>query len=231
MLEFPALLCSFKTYSGTAGEAGLALAKRLERVADDVGGSAASLAVAPQTPDIRMIASRTDLPVIAQAADAAETGEGTGDVLVGTLADAGADALFVNHPERPQGVGATRDLLADCTEYGLTSVVCVRDRSEGRAAVELGADCLLFEQPSDVATGDPLVRRDPARVEAFVDSVRAVREDVRVAVGGGVTNGEDVVAARRCGVDAVGVASAVADASDPENRVRELLRPLTSGSD
>ncbi|WP_096389249.1 triose-phosphate isomerase [Halopenitus persicus] len=230
-LPTPAFLCSFKTYPGTAGRDGLELARSLSRAASRAAerteSSPIRLAVAPQTPDVRLLSGETDLPVIAQAADAAEPGEGTGDVLVGTLADAGADAVFVNHPEREQSLAATRTLIDRCSDAGMDAIVCVRRVEEGIAGVELGADWLLFEKPADVASGDPLVRRHPARVRTFVDRVRSAAEaherDVAIAVGGGISRPADVADAFGLGVDAVGAASSVVTAADPAARLETLL--------
>ncbi|SDX70179.1 triose-phosphate isomerase [Halopenitus persicus] len=233
-LPTPAFLCSFKTYPGTAGRDGLELARSLSRAATDAAerteserSSPIRLAVAPQTPDVRLLSRETDLTVIAQAADAADPGEGTGDVLVETLADAGADAVFVNHPEREQSLPATRTLIERCADSGMDAIVCVRGVEEGIAAVELGADWLLLEKPTDVASGDPLVRRHPDRVRTFVERVRSAAaahgRDVAIAVGGGISRPADVAAAFELGVDAVGAASSVVTAADPAARLETLL--------
>ncbi|WP_280536635.1 triose-phosphate isomerase [Halopenitus sp. POP-27] len=227
-LSTPAFICSFKTYPGTADREGLDLARSLSSI--HAVGSTIELAVAPQTPDVRLLASETDRPVVAQAADAGEPGEGTGDVLVATLAAAGADAVLVNHPEREQSIAATRTLIDRCGDHGMDAIVCVRDLTEGVAAVELGADWLLFEKPADVASNDPLVRRHPDRVRTFIDRVRAAADtrgrEVSIAVGGGISTAGDVATAFDLGVDAVGAASTVVTADDPAERLERLLADL-----
>ncbi|GAB6880616.1 triose-phosphate isomerase [Halorubrum gandharaense] len=219
-LPTPCFLCSFKTYPGTAGRDGVSLARELAGAASDAGVPAA---IAPQIPDLRLFAEAVDVPLIAQAADAAAAGEGTGDVLVETLATAGADALFVNHPEREASLSETRELIRRCDDVGLDAVVCVRSVAEARAVTEFGADWVLFERPEDVASGEPLVAEEPARVREAVDAVASVNSTTRIAVGGGVAEPSHVAAARECGVDGVGAASAVVTAENPAETLRGLL--------
>lgn len=218
-LPDPHFLVNFKVYPGTAGEAGLALARTAERIAGETG---APIAVAPQTPDVRLVAEATDRPVVAQAVDPVDPGRGNGAILPEAVTRAGADGVFVNHPERRETLDGVRTILDRCRDLGLDTVVAVDDLALGRAVAALSPDWLLFEAPEDVASGEPMVRTDPDLVEEFVAAVAAVDPEVRVFVGGGIATPDDVAAAFELGADATGAAAAFVGADDPAGWLRSV---------
>ena len=225
-LEYPTFLVNFKLYAGTAGEEGLDLAETIASVAERTG---ASLAVAPQTPDLYRIASETDLPVVAQSADAVKAGRGTGKVALPTVAAAGADGVLVNHPESPQTLSEIESIVESGKDQDVESIVCVDSVETGRAVLAFDPDCLLFEKPADIGTGRSLPRTAPERVEAFVSMVEETNPRTRVLLGGGISSPADVEAALKLGVDAAGAASAFVDATDREAWLSEVAETLVSG--
>ena len=210
-LDYPYFLVNVKTYPGTGGEDGLAFARTVERVAEETG---TRFVVAPQTPDLRLIARETSLPVVAQAVDADEPGRRTGSVLPETVAAAGADGVLVNHPERPDDLAAIETTVDRCRELGLESIVCANGVEQARAVLSFEPDCLLFEKPEDVATGRAISRTHPERVEAVAEQVDAERPKTRVFLGGGISEAADVAAAFDLSADAAGAASAAVQADD-----------------
>ncbi|WP_327053502.1 triose-phosphate isomerase [Halomicrococcus gelatinilyticus] len=218
-LDYPYFLVNVKTYPGTAGEEGLAFARTVERVAAETD---ARFVVAPQTPDLRLIAAETSLPVVAQGVDADEPGRRTGGVLPETVAAAGADGVLVNHPERPAELAAIETTVDRCRELGLESIVCANGVEQARAVLSFEPDCLLFEKPEDVATGRAISRTHPERVEAVVDLVAAERPETKVFLGGGISGAADVAAAFDLGADAAGAASAAVQADDREAWLRAV---------
>ncbi|WP_433632263.1 triose-phosphate isomerase [Halomicrococcus sp. NG-SE-24] len=227
-LDYPYFLVNFKTYPGTAGEDGLAFARTMEHVAEETG---ARFVVAPQTPDLRLVVERTSLPVVAQTIDADDPGRRTGGVLPETVAAAGADGAFVNHPESPDALADVEAKVERCRDLGLESVVCVNSIEQGRAALSFDPDCLLFEKPEDVATGRAISRTHPERVESFVAAVEAERPETRVFLGGGIGEAADVAAAFDLGADAAGAASAAVQAADREAWLRSIAGAVPAGGE
>lgn len=224
-LTYPHFLINYKLYEGTAGAAGLELAKTIEAVHRRTG---ATFAVAPQTPDIYRIAEETALPVVAQSIDALEAGRGNGQISLAAVAEAGAAGVLVNHPESPAEFGDVGDVVAGCAEYGLESIVCVDSVDLGRAALTFDPDCLLLENPADVASDRALARTNPERVDAFVSMVESENPGARILLGGGISTARDVTASLEHGADAAGAASAFVDASDREAWLSEIADPLTA---
>jgi triosephosphate isomerase len=218
-LEYPFFWVNFKIYPGTAGEEGLAIARTIERVAADTG---VTFVVSPQLPDLRLLASETDLPLLAQAADAVEPGRGMGRVLPETVTAAGADALSINHAERRDTVDDVAAKIERCREVGLESILSAHGIEQARALASFDPDCLVFEVPGDIATDRAITQTHPERVREFVDTIEDVNPRTRAFVGGGISTGEDVALAFEQGADAVGAASAVVGAEDREAKLRDL---------
>lgn len=210
-LQYPHFLVNFKRYDGTAGDAGLDLARTIDAVQRRTDGT---FAVAPQTPDIRLIAEETSLTVVAQSIDAVDPGRGNGQISVQAIAAAGADGVLINHPESQETFAEVESFVAGCAEHDLESIVCVESVAMGRAALAFDPNCLLFETPSDIASGRAMIRTHPERVEAFVDMVREESPRTRILLGGGITGARDVADALEHGVDAAGAASAFIEATD-----------------
>ena len=217
-IDYPYFLVNFKTASGAAGEDGLAFARTIERVGEATGRR---FAVAPQPTDLRLLADRTELPIVAQSAVRSEDAP-LGAVTLEAVAAAGADAVFVNHPQNEAAFADVPRLVDRCAELGLESIVCVRSREQGRAALTYEPDCLLFERPDDIASEGATIRTAPERIEAFVETVAAARPETRVFVGGGIRTADDVERAFSCGVDATGAASAALVADDREAWLRSI---------
>jgi triosephosphate isomerase len=227
-LDYPHFLLNYKLYEGTAGEAGLALARTVEAVAERTG---ATFALAPQTPDLARIAATTSLPVVAQSVDAFEPGRGTGRVSLPSVAAAGADGLLVNHPERRARLVDVERAITGCREHGLESIVCVDGLEVGRAVLAFDPDCLLFERPADIRTGMSVVRTSPERVERFVAMVEAENPRTRVLLGGGISTASDVERALGLGADAAGAASAFLEATDRRRWLSDIAAALSATGD
>ena len=208
-LEYPHFIVNFKRYDGTAGEDGLELARTIEAVAEKTG---ATFVVSPQTPDLRLFAERTALPIVAQAVDALEPGRGNGQIGIDAVAGTGADGLFVNHPESPATLGEIEATIERCRELDLESIVCVNSLPGARAISAFDPDCLLLERPEDVASDRAIPETHPELLEGVVSLAR--ESDVRVLVGGGVSDAADVEAAFDMGADAAGASSAFVEATN-----------------
>ncbi|QFU81542.1 triose-phosphate isomerase [Natronorubrum aibiense] len=221
-LPQPHFLINFKTATETIGEDGLAFARTIERVRDE---TERHFAVAPQLTDLRLVADRTSLPIVAQSATRREDAT-LGATTYEAVAAAGADAVFVNHPQNEATFADVARAVDRCDDLGLESIVCVTSREQGRAALTYDPDWLLFERPADIASESGLVRTHPERIAAFVDMVDAEHPRTNVFVGGGIRTAEDVERAFSCGVDAAGAASAALEASDRAAWLRSIARAV-----
>jgi len=224
-LPDPHVLINFKAYDGTAARNGLSLLEQISTIQQRTG---ASFVVAPQIADLSLSAKESDIPVIAQVATAGNNRTHNGRVPIQTVAASGAAGVVVNHPENESSIRTIEREIAAAKTGGIESIVCVNSIEMGRAVLEFGPDWLLFERPADIASGTSMAETAPERVEQFVSMVDEKEPDTRVMLGGGISDGKAVAEAFRCGVDAVGAASAYVDADNKEAWLSEVANGMNA---
>ncbi len=217
--DYPRFGVNFKVYPETIGAKGLEIARTMEQVQEETG---ATFSLTPQLPDLRMIATETDLRVSAPYCDAIEPGRGMGRILLETLADAGAEGVTINHVENPDTLNDIAFKIRRCNELGLTSGVLVDSVEMGRAVAQLDPDGMTFEVPGDIAGDVAVTQSRPEPIQEFLQMVQEENPDIRVGSGGGVKTAEDVRAAYELGLDSTGAASGIALAENRYDRLREI---------
>jgi len=222
-LMYPYFWVNFKIYSGTSGPGGVEIAQTTERVGEETG---AQFVVSLQIPDIRLVSERTDLPILAQRADASEPGRDMGNILLETLSRAGAEAVVINHAEDRDSLADLATKIDRCVDIGLDSMVCVDSIEMGRSVAQLDPDTLVFEKPDDIATEQAITQTHPERVEQFVEMVETTNPRTKVFVGGGISTAEDVRLAFEQGADATGSASSVVGADDRHRILTEIANAM-----
>ncbi|MFQ6053966.1 MAG: triose-phosphate isomerase [Candidatus Bathyarchaeia archaeon] len=217
MVDFPLILVNLKTYREATGEEAVKLAVVAEEVARTTG---VSIAVAPQTVDLRMVVEATEVPVFAQHIDPVGYGRYTGHVLPEALVEAGCAGTLISHSERRLELGVVEASVRRAKEVGLVPVVCVDEVERGRAVARFRPEAVAIEPPELIGTGIPVSRSRPEVVSRAVEAVKSVDPGVKVLCGAGITDGGDVSAAIRLGAEGVLVASGVVKA---ENRYEVFM--------
>jgi len=214
--QYPRFNVNFKVYPETVGKKGLEIARQIEQIQEETGGT---ISVVPQIPDVRMVAEETDLQVMAPACDAIEPGRGMGKVLLETLTAAGAEGVSINHPENPDTLADLAFKIRRCDKLGLDSSILVYSVEMGRAVAQLDPDSLVFEVPGDIAGDVAVTEARPDAIREFLDMVDEENPDIRVTTGGGIKTAEDVRRGFELGLDGVGAASGIIES---ENRYEQL---------
>ncbi|NPA23637.1 MAG: triose-phosphate isomerase [Crenarchaeota archaeon] len=222
-LRYPILIINFKTYIEATGKRALELAKAAEKVAKETG---ASIAVAPQHIDLRLVAENVEIPVLAQSADAISPGAHTGHILLEAVKEAGAVGVIVNHSEKRVRIDEARIVIERCRSLDLTVVACAAVPVEAGAIAVLGPEAVAVEPPELIGTGRAVSREKPEVVTNGVNMVRKVAPEVKVLCGAGVESGEDVRRALELGAEGVLVASAIVKAKNWEEKIRDMALPL-----
>ena len=213
---------NLKTYGRTRGEGALGIARELDEVARETG---VAFAVAPNAFDVRLLASETSLPLLAQSVDAVPEGSHTGHLTPEAARDAGAVGSLVNHSEhrlRLADIEHVGDRLRGCD---LDSVVCTNNAAVSRAAAAIHPTFVAVEPPELIGGDISVTSADPGVVSRSVDLVKSVAPQVSVLCGAGVKTGTDVAKAIELGTDGVLLESGVALAED----VAAVARDLAAG--
>ena len=218
-VPYPHFQVNCKIYPGTGGDEGLEFARTVERVQSDTD---ATFVFTPQLPDLRRIATDTDLAVTTPVVDGVKPGRGIGKILPETIEAAGALGAVINHAEARDTLSAIERKIERCKQVGMDSIVCVDSIEMGRAVAAFDPDCLVFEKPADISTDRAITQTHPDLVREFVQTIDDVNPRTAVSVGGGISTVDDVRRAFKQGADATGAASAISLADDPEARLRSI---------
>ncbi|MEM2875164.1 MAG: triose-phosphate isomerase [Candidatus Hadarchaeales archaeon] len=219
-MRFPLVIVNFKTYPESTGDNGVRLAEIISDISQEMGVSSA---VAPQAPDIKDIAKRVKIPVLAQHVDPIKPGRNTGFLSPECVRAAGAVGTLVNHSEHKLPLDQVGAIIRRAKEAGLVTVACTADTAESRSVAALAPDVIAVEPPELIGTGIPVSKARPEVVLESVRVVKDVNQQIRVLCGAGITRGEDVTKAMELGAEGVLIASGVVCAKDQEAAFRDIV--------
>ncbi len=215
----PLVLVNFKCYLEATGERAVQLAKYAEQVSKKFD---VTVAVAPQTADLRLVSQQTKIPVFAQHIDPIKPGSGTGHVLAESVLEAGASGVLINHSERRLEAGVIEDTITRARGLKLTTVVCANTSAIGAAVASLGPDMIAVEPPELIGSGIAVSKAKPEIITDTVSRIRRINSDVVILCGAGITSGEDVREALRLGTQGVLVASGIVKAKNQAAAIEDL---------
>ena len=223
LVKYPLILVNLKTYREGMGENAVRLAKIAEQVHLKTG---ASIAVAPQLADLKIVIDGSETPVFAQHVDPVGMGQFTGHVLPESVAEAGCIGTLINHSERQLPLEVIKATVKRAREADLATIVCVDTVEKGRQVAAFSPEAVAIEPPELIGSGISVSKAKPEVVSGSVTAIKHVNSKIRVLCGAGVTNGEDVVAAQKLGAEGILVASGIVKAKDPQAALLDLARSL-----
>jgi triosephosphate isomerase len=222
-LAYPVIIVNFKTYLESQGKRALELSRAAERAAKESG---ACIAVAPQSVDIRLIASEVDIPVFAQHIDPEAPGAQTGHLTAEAAKEAGAIGTLLNHSECRLRADVIEGAVKRAFGLGLATCVCANTPSMGAAVSAFSPAMVAVEPPELIGSGVSVSKAKPEVVSDSVLAIKRVDPRVRVLCGAGVTSGDDVGAAIKLGSEGILVASGVVKAKDPSAVLNDFARSM-----
>ena len=223
MLKKPTIVLNVKTYQEAIGKKALEIAKQMDQIAKQ---NSASLAIAVQPTDLRMIVEEVEIPVYAQHVDPIKPGSHTGWILPEAIKDTGAKGTLVNHSEHRLTLADIDECIRKAKAYGLETIVCTNNVQTSVAAGELEPDFVAIEPPELIGGDTSVTTANPEIVKDAVDAIRRVNSEVGILCGAGVKNGEDVAKAIELGTQGVLLASGVVKAKDKVRALNQLVRGL-----
>jgi len=169
-----------------------------------------------QHADVSLIKqATTHLFVTVQHLDGIEIGRGMGYVLPEAVAEAGAEATFLNHAEHPMTLQELTKAIQRSNELGLLTIVCANSLSEARAAASLKPDVMVCEPTELIGTGQT------SDLQYMTETNRVVREiDPEILI----LQAADVEKASSSGADGTGGTSGIVQAEDPVQTLTEMIK-------
>jgi triosephosphate isomerase len=218
------LIVNFKNYVEVLGDGSVRLALAVERASDELGVEGI---VAPPTPMLSLVCSRTRVQVYSQSVGSDSGDKTTGGILPEAVKAAGAAGTILNHSESRRPPAELRILVPRLAGMGMGVCLCAQTAEEAADLSALGPKYLAIEPPELIGSGVAVSKARPELVRETVAAVRNKGYGGRILCGAGIVSGEDVAMAVKLGVDGVLVASSVVKAHDWGSRVRELAGSLS----
>ena len=215
----PLVLVNFKCYLEATGSKAVQLAKLAEQASHKFS---VTVAVAPQTADLRLVSQQTKIPVFAQHIDPIKPGSGTGRVLAESVLEAGSSGVLINHSERRLEAGIIEDTITRARDLGLTTVVCANTSAIAAAVASLGPEMIAVEPPELIGSGIAVSKAKPEIIKDTVSRIRRINNNVIILCGAGITSGEDVKEALRLGTQGVLAASGIVKAKNQAAAIEDL---------
>jgi triosephosphate isomerase len=219
MHKKPVIIVNFKTYPSSTGDEAVHLAKICEKVAYETGSD---IRVAVCAPDIYPVSKVVGIPVYAEHVDPYPPGRATGSVLPEVVRTAGGTGTLLNHSEHQIPMNQLEESIKRASKASLVTVACADSPARARKIALMKPDFIAVEPP-ELIGGDISVSK--AKPEVISKSVEEVKEKhgIKLLVGAGIKDRDDVMTALELGADGILIASGVTLAKDPEKALKGLL--------
>jgi len=218
-LELPCIIVNFKSYEQTIGDKGLSLVKKMESVFEDTG---ANMYICPQTVDLRVVTSMSNLKVLSQHADPKPFGAYTGSVTLVALKDVGVIGTLLNHSEKRIDKKTIKLSVEEARKLGIISIVCCPNLDWIKDIAKIKPDIIAYEPPELIGGNVSVSSAKPEIIEKGVE----LCGKIPMLVGAGVKTGEDVKRACELGARGILVASGVVKANNPEKALFDFIDAL-----
>jgi len=205
----PIIIINFKTYK--QGKEAVELAKAIEKIDKEI-------IIGVQASDIYEITKATGLKVYSQHVDYLEKGRATGFVLPEAVKKDRATGSFLNHSEHKLSFGVLKKTIKRCKEVGLKTLVFASSIKEATRVEKLNPNYLVYEPPE-------LVGGKISVSEAKPEIIEKLRKQIKMPflIGAGIHNKEDVKIALRLGASGIAVSSAICEAKNPEEKLKDMI--------
>jgi len=217
------LAINLKAYKEAIGEGAVKILEAAEKALEETGLNI-PLVIAPQYIDIYLLSQKAKkVMIFAQHMDPIEPGAFTGHVLPDAIKEAGAKGVILNHSEKQMSIEDIEKAINIARKLDLITIVCASDPVVAEAISILNPDYIAVEPPELIGTGISVSKAKPDVVKNAVKWVKEYNPKVKVLVGAGISNKEDVKKALELGADGVLLSSAVAKAKNPYEKIKELI--------
>ncbi len=217
MLKTPIFITNFKNYENSTGIKAVELAKIHEKVANDTN---CNIAISPSNFDLYRVSQEVSISVLAQHIDPIDYGKGTGHLVPSVARQTGVIGTLLNHSERRLSIEILKNTLIVSKKSNLMSIVCVETPEEITKVLEFKPDFIAFEPPELIGSKDKSVASE--KPTSIADAVQKSK-GVPILVGAGVNSALDIEVSLKLGAKGFLVATAIIQANNPEQKLRELI--------
>ncbi len=221
-ITYPIIILNFKNYEETIGERGLKLSKIADEVAKELG---VSIAVCPQTVDLRKTVEEVIIPVLAQHVDSNDFGSYTGNNIMQAIIETGAIGSLVNHSEHRLKLADIEKIVQKANTLDFFTCVCSNNLQTSKAIAALNPIACAMEPPELIGSGVS-VTTQPQLVKDTIKAILDINSNVQPLVGAGVSTNQDVLEAIQLGAKGVLLASGFVKAKEPKEVLLKMAQAI-----
>jgi len=166
----------------------------------------------------------TTLTKFAQTGEPLVPGPYTGHLPVSLLKDYGYSGVMLNHSEFKLEVNKLEESVGMAKVSGLATLVCATDMDEIGRIIPLEPDYIAYEPP-ELIGGNVSVSTEKPDVIKRAERLLAGKR-IRLIVGAGIKNKNDVRVSRELGAEGILVSSGVVKSPDPIKVITEMMREV-----
>lgn len=216
-LRIPFFIFNPKSY--LYGEQLVEMAKIAEKLANEYDDM--SIIITGPFADLFKLSEVTKKVIVsAQHMDGIGPGRGMGHVLPESIKNAGAEATFLNHAERPLSFDELVKSVNRANELGLITIVCANSLQEARAIATLQPDIILCEPTELIGTGKT------SDSEYILNTNRAIKKispNTLIMQAAGISTADDVYNILQLGADGTGCTSGITNAENPKKMLKDMI--------
>jgi triosephosphate isomerase len=205
----PLIVINFKTYK--QGKAAIELAKKIQEIDKEI-------IIGVQAIDIQGISKKIGLEIYSQHVDYLEKGRATGFILPEAIKESGAVGSFLNHSEHKLSFDILKESVKRCKQVGLKTMIFASSIKEAVEIEKLKPDYLIYEPPELVGGKISVSQSKPEIIEELSSKLK-----MNFLVGAGIHSAEDIKTAMKLGASGIAISSAICEAKDPKEKLRELI--------
>ena len=208
------IFLALKTYKETTSNEGIKKLSSVKKVSEEF--NIPIIAVAQAT-EIYRIKKELDIEVWAQHIDPIDPGRNTGWISPFSVKEAGATGVLINHSEHKLKEEVILETIKKARQYNLKTLLIGQTVEMVKRFDSYDIDYLSFEKEDLIASTISMIDQQEETIKSLVKIIKHP-----LIIGAGINDGEDARKSKAAGAAGILMATYFIQASDPEQKLKEL---------
>ena len=208
------IFLALKTYKETTSNEGIKKLSSVKKVSEEF--NVPIIAVAQAT-EIYRIKKELDIEVWAQHIDPIDPGRNTGWISPFSVKEAGATGVLINHSEHKLKEEVILETIKKARQYNLKTLLIGQTVEMVKRFDSYDIDYLSFEKEDLIASTISMIDQQEETIKSLVKTIKHP-----LIIGAGINDGEDARKSKAAGAAGILMATYFIQASDPEQKLKEL---------
>lgn len=213
------IVINLKSYEKIAGKGAINLALACKELNSEFK---VPIVLVPSAFDLNNCSTHTE--VYAQHTDALEANRNTGYLPLKLAKLAGAKGTIINHSEHRIPEKEIEKIVILAKKEKMKVIVCAKDAKEAGRLAKYNPHAIAVEPPELIAGNISVSTAKPDIISKSVKAVKEVNPRIKVLVGAGIKNSEDVKKSLELGAKGILVSSGIVLAKNPKSAILDMIK-------